>query len=129
MSGTMKTIKFISQKYSHNYNLNCKSLQGNIVHRYLHCTQCFFPQGIGDNAQGLVNAILFCVFTKQVRKQLFSKEYYMSVCGGQKIQPTSAVDENTAFRNDRQFYNDTSVSYSHSVQNLHSVTQKIELSP
>ena len=30
------------------------------------------PQGIGLNAQGFANAILFCAFTKQVREQLMN---------------------------------------------------------
>ena len=32
----------------------------------------FDRQGIGDNAQGLANAILFCMFTKQVRQKLLT---------------------------------------------------------
>ncbi|XP_064393999.1 G-protein coupled receptor 157-like [Halichondria panicea] len=72
--------------------------------------------GIGDNAQGLVNAILFCALTKQVRQQLFSKQYYVNVCGRHNIQPISAVDENTQCSNDRHFYDNKSSSYAPSVQ-------------
>lgn len=38
-------------------------------------------QGIGSSAQGLANAVLFCIFTKQVRHKLLRPLYSYHCCG------------------------------------------------
>ena len=72
-------------------------------------------QGIGDNAQGFVNSILFCVFTKKVRQGLLLKDTYVNLikCNCYKCcyMRGSALDETTRFTHDRQFYEDTTLSY------------------
>lgn len=35
------------------------------------CSICTGIQGIGDSGQGVVNAVLFCLFTQKVRKKLY----------------------------------------------------------
>ena len=42
------------------------------IHTYIYTLPQTHTQGIGLNAQGFANAILFCAFTKQVRNQLLS---------------------------------------------------------
>lgn len=37
-------------------------------------------QGIGQNAQGFANAILFCVFTREVRKKLQESLFHIRHC-------------------------------------------------
>lgn len=74
---------------------------------YILDTFFFNRQGIGDNAQGLANAILFCVFTKQVRQKL-----QMAVCCRHRRnsvrterrpvhvpQPSPAKEDTTYFEN------------------------------
>ncbi|XP_064393993.1 cyclic AMP receptor-like protein A isoform X3 [Halichondria panicea] len=77
--------------------------------------------GIGDNAQGLVNAILFCVFTKQARQQLFSRQSYLNMCkcrhnsrepeyqtpfdeSNRESEYQTTPEESTELNIDRQFY-------------------------
>ena len=42
------------------------------THTHTHSHTHTHTQGVGLNAQGLANAILFCAFTKQVREQLMN---------------------------------------------------------
>ena len=51
------------------------------VHKHIH-THTHYMQGIGLNAQGIANAILFCIFTKQIRQRLLASivKMYRALC-------------------------------------------------